>query len=230
MRLNKFIAQSTAMSRRAADTAIAEGRVLVNGQTPGLGMVVLSDDAVTLDGRAITPAVKTTVMLNKPAGYVCSRAGQGSRTIYDLLPGSLHHLKPVGRLDKDSSGLILLTNDGTLAQTLTHPSHQKQKVYEVTLDKPLRLADAQQIEQGVRLDDGMSRLTLEGRQLKPGNGTSESGNRSSVFWLVRMHEGRNRQIRRTFGALGYAVTHLHRTRFGAYSINRLKPGQYEVVS
>jgi 23S rRNA pseudouridine2605 synthase len=123
MRLNKFIAQSTGLSRRAADAAIAQGRVSVNGREAALGKEVGESDTVVLDNSAITPAVNTvTIMLNKPVGYVCSRNGQGSKTVYDLLPPEYQQLKPVGRLDKDSSGLLLMTNDGDLAYELTHPS------------------------------------------------------------------------------------------------------------
>src|SRR3954463_9519108 len=107
MRINKYVALATGKSRRAADAAIGEGRVLVNGQTPSTGQGVTTDDLVTLDSLRITPAVNTiTIILNKPVGYVVSRDGQGSRTVYDLLPAKYHNLKPVGRLDKDSSGLL----------------------------------------------------------------------------------------------------------------------------
>jgi pseudouridine synthase len=154
-------------------------------------------------------------MLHKPVGYVCSRDGQGSKTIYDLLPTKLHQLKPVGRLDKDSSGLLLLTNDGELANRLTHPSFEKEKVYEISLDKPLARPDRAQIEQGVLLEDGLSKL-----QVKP------LGNE---HWQVTMREGRNRQIRRTFSALGYRLQALHRTQFGTYRLGRIAPGEYTVV-
>jgi 23S rRNA pseudouridine2605 synthase len=211
MRINKFIAAATGLSRRGADQAIASGRVLVNGAHPQAGQPVSASDNVTLDGRKLSQANATqTVMLNKPAGYVVSRQGQGSQTIYNLLPSNLHHLKPIGRLDKDSSGLLLLTNDGQLAQTLTHPRYQKSKIYEVELDKPLLPAHKQQIEQGVMLEDGQSRLALT-----PLGGKS---------WKITMQEGRNRQIRRTFAALGYSVTKLHRTHFGAYELGQLAPG------
>src|ERR1700750_464886 len=116
MRINRFIALATGLSRRAADQAIAEGRVAVNGIPPQPGQQIKSSDSVTLDRLPITPVVNTvTIILNKPVGYVCSRDGQGSKTVYDLLPPELRHLKPVGRLDKDSSGLLLMTNDGKLA-------------------------------------------------------------------------------------------------------------------
>jgi 23S rRNA pseudouridine2605 synthase len=218
MRINKFIASATGISRRAADAAIEQTRVLVNDQPPSAGQDIGSTDTVTLDGRVISPQVKTTtIMLNKPVGYVCSRAGQGSQTIYDLLPSELHQLKPIGRLDKNSSGLLLLTNDGQLAYELTHPTHQKLKVYDVTLDKPLQPLHRQMIsDYGVTLDDGQSKLALERIE-------------GETSWRVTMHEGRNRQIRRTFAALGYEVRELHRITFGGYSLNELASGEYSIV-
>lgn len=217
MRLNKYIALSTGLSRRGADEAIAQNRVQINGETIRQGRDITDADTVALDGDIVSPpVVTTTIMLNKPRGYVVSRDGQGSQTVYDLLPPDLHELKPVGRLDKDSSGLLLLTNDGQLAQELTHPSHQKSKRYEVTLDKPLAPLHRQMIsDYGVTLDDGPSKLQL-GR-LRDGDDQS---------WEVVMSEGRNRQIRRTFAALGYDVTHLHRTGFGTYLLNNLALGEY----
>ena len=112
MRVNKFIAGATGLSRRAADKAIEEGRVLVNGSRPSTGQDVTEADEVLLDGAKLgAPKPAQTILLNKPAGYVVSRDGQGSQTVYDLLPPGLQHLKPVGRLDKYSSGLLVLTND-----------------------------------------------------------------------------------------------------------------------
>jgi len=220
MRINKFIAVSTGLSRRAADAAISEGRVLVNGQVPSPGLDVAPTDTVTLDGQPlVAPTDTVTIMLNKPEGYVVSRDGQGSKTVYDLLPEELQHLKPIGRLDKNSSGLLLLTTDGQLAQELTHPSRQKIKVYEIRLDKPLAPLHHQMIsDYGVNLEDGPSKLQLE--RLEDGN---ERG------WRVTMHEGRNRQIRRTFSALGYEVVRLHRTHFGPYALDTLETGKYQAV-
>lgn len=221
MRINKYVALATGMSRRAADAAIAESRVLVNGQLPSSGLDVSDSDVVTLDSTAITASVQLqTIVFNKPVGYVCSRDGQGSKTIYDLLPPELHHLKPVGRLDKNSSGLLLLTNDGQLAHTLTHPSSQKQKIYEVLLDHPLQPLHRQMIsDRGVLLEDGPSKFELT--RLQDG---VETG------WQITMHEGRNRQIRRTFAALGYEVRKLHRTQFGPFSLDALKPSEFELAS
>jgi len=221
MRLNKYLAASTSLSRRGADDAIASGRVTVNGQAPEQGMDVSDVDIVTLDGKQTAHDIeKRTIMLNKPRGYVVSRNGQGSRTIYDLLPTEYQLLNPVGRLDKDSSGVLLLTNDGQLAQELTHPSHQKVKVYEVALDRPLQPLHQQMIsDHGLQLDDGVSKLQLE-RQVDGDNSR----------WTITMHEGRNRQIRRTFEALGYTVISLHRTQFGSYRfVTPLAFGRWRIV-
>jgi 23S rRNA pseudouridine2605 synthase len=220
MRINKFVAQASGLSRRAADAAIAEGRVLIDGKLAQLGDTVASDSSVTLDDQPISAAIKTTtIMLNKPVGYVCSRNGQGSQTIYELLPKELHHLKPVGRLDKDSSGLLLLTDDGELANQLTHPRYAKTKIYEITLDKSLEPLHQQLInDTGIQLDDGRSQLQL--------HKLDEAGKQ----WQVTMQEGRNRQIRRTFAALGYTVTSLHRTNFGNYVLQNLPSGQIKEIN
>lgn len=209
MRINRYIAQATGLSRRAADAVIGEKRVTINGQPASLGTNVQEDDEVLLNGRPLKlPTATQSILFNKPIGYVCSRKGQGSRTIYELLPESLHQLKPVGRLDKDSSGVLLLTNDGDLAHRLAHPGFQKEKHYRLTLNKPLEPNDQAKVLKGVQLIDGPSQLGL-----KPGHTVSE--------WEVVMHEGRNRQIRRTFEALGYIVTTLERTKFGPYSLDQL---------
>lgn len=217
MRLNKFLAQATGMSRRAADAVISEGRVQVNGNPAATGLQVESTDVVLLDNNPVRVATDTTtLMLNKPIGYICSRNGQGNPTIYELLPDRYHSLKPIGRLDKHSSGLLLLTDDGDLAHKLTHPSFEKQKKYKVHLDHDLTEADFEAItKKGVMLDDGPSKFALD------------YINDSNRDWKVTMHEGRNRQIRRTFEELGYNVQKLHRTHFGAYTLKDLKPGTYK---
>ncbi len=219
MRINKFVALATGLSRRRADQAVTEGKVTINGHLAQIGETVSTSDKVTLDKQPITPPVKpVTIMLNKPVGYICSRDGQGGKTVYELLPAEFHALKPVGRLDKDSSGLLLLTNDGELANRLTHPRYQKTKIYEVSLDKALTAADQAIITgDGVALDDGPSRLQLEVLDSK------------GHSWRVTMQEGRNRQIRRTFGALGYSVKALHRTGFGEYELGQLGSGNYREV-
>ncbi|MGI9027614.1 MAG: pseudouridine synthase [Candidatus Saccharimonadales bacterium] len=216
-RLNKFLAQHTDVSRRGADDLIAAGRVDVNAQAATAGQMVSPDDVVTVDGKAVIASHTqelTTVMLHKPVGYVCSRNGQGSQTIYELLPLELQHLNSVGRLDKNSSGVLLLTNDGQLANELTHPRYQKVKVYEVSLDKPLQPLHQQMItDYGITLEDGLSKFQLEKQD------------DTAKTLVVTLREGRNRQIRRTFEVLGYTVTRLHRTSFGPYQLKELAVGK-----
>lgn len=216
LRINRYIAHATGMSRRAADQVIADDRVRVNDNPVAQGAIIDDTDIVTIDDKPLElPKTLQTILINKPAGYVVSRDGQGSPTIYTLLPPEFHSLKPVGRLDKDSSGLLLLTDDGALAQSLTHPSKRKKKAYVITLDKDLSTPDRQAITDGVLLDDGPSRLALKGQ-----------GNR----WIVTMYEGRNRQIRRTFARLGYTVTDLHRIRFGDFALSsKLQPGDFVLL-
>jgi len=224
MRINQFLALATGMGRRAADREIESGRVLVNGNLASLGQTVSDADKITFGGhqlevaKLLTQQAATVIAFNKPTGYVVSRHGQGNKTIYDLLPVQYRNLKPIGRLDKNSSGLLLLTDDGYLAQELTHPSKQKIKVYEITLDKPLQPLHHQMIsDHGIQLEDGSSQLHLERLQ--------KDNNRR---WRVVMHEGRNRQIRRTFQSLGYKVIRLHRTQFGAYDLANLKTGEFRI--
>jgi 23S rRNA pseudouridine2605 synthase len=223
MRINKFLAQASGLSRRTADKAIGDGLVKSNGHVASIGQVVAAGDVIEYASQMYRvpelTADTTVIALHKPAGYVVSRNGQGSRTIYDLLPSNYHKLKPVGRLDKDSSGLLLLTDDGDLANRLTHPSYTKTKRYEVSLDKPLAPLHRQMIsDYGIRLDDGTSRLLLE-----------RLTDNDQHQWLVTMHEGRNRQIRRTFASLGYSVTRLHRIQFGDYNLADLPSGEMQVL-
>lgn len=220
MRINRYIALATGLSRRTVDRMISVGRVNVNGLEALAGQDIQPSDTVTLDNRPIGTAPQIiTIILNKPTGYVCSRSGQGSKTIYDLLPPANHKLKPVGRLDKDSSGLLLLTNNGKLAHKLTHPSFQKEKVYEVELDKPLTPEDKSKIETGVTLEDGKSKLRL----------SPNPYNLTPTTFLVHMNEGRNRQIRRTFAMLNYQILVLHRIKFEQISLGKLESGKYRQI-
>lgn len=221
MRINKYLAQSTGISRRMADKAVAAGRVTINDNLAETGSAATANDTVKLDGRTITPVTETvTIIFHKPVGCVVSREGQGSLTVYDLLPDEYRLLKPVGRLDKNTSGLLLLTNDGQLANELTHPRYAKTKIYEVTLGKPLAPLHRQMInDHGINLEDGNSQLSLE--RLADGDDTR---------WRITMHEGRNRQIRRTFAALNYHVAALHRTHFGNYSLGELLPRRTQIVA
>ena len=222
LRLNKFLAQAIGISRREADDLIASGKVFVDEKPAILGQRIDKSSKVCYNGEII-PFERggefLYVALNKPVGYVCSRKKQGEApTIYELLPAKYQSLKTVGRLDKDSSGLILLTNDGDFAFQMTHPKFIKTKVYEVELDRSLEPLHQQMISDfGIEIGDGVSKLGL----LKL--------NDERTKFEVTMSEGRNRQIRRTFQALGYSVKKLHRKTFGKFELSGLKSGEYSEI-
>lgn len=222
-RLNKYLALQLGISRREADNLIDAGEVLVNGKLAILGGRIQTDDSVTVSGKQLSSEQTPFVYLafHKPVGYVCSRRAQGdAQTIYTLLPEKYHTLKPVGRLDRDSSGIILLTNDGDFAYRMTHPKFAKTKVYHVRLDRELEPLHQQMISDiGVSLEDGRSQLTL-----------ARLNDEKRDEWEVTMSEGRNRQIRRTFLSLGYLVERLHRIQFGTYALDKLKSGDFIEVS
>lgn len=222
IRLNKYLAFQLGISRREADEYIERGQVTANGEVVQLGAQAAKDAVITVKGSIIGGhVVHEYLIFNKPAGYVCSRKQQGDApTIYDLVPAEYKSLKTVGRLDKDSSGLIILTNDGDFAFQMTHPKFYKVKVYGVHLDKDLAPLHQQMIsDHGITLDDGPSKFELERVQ-----------DDRRDMWRISMSEGRNRQIRRTFSALGYTVTALHRTDFGPYTLGDLKPSEFHITN
>lgn len=218
MRLNLYISSSSLLSRRSADTAIAGGRVLVNDKHPSPGQQISDADKVTLDGQELRPETSFSyIAFNKPPKYVTSRRRQGNNpTIYELLPQDFHHLQAVGRLDKDSSGLLLLTNDGQFTLQATHPSFGKIKRYYVET-VPTHIADvAARLVIGVDLEDGHSRML--------------TARRSGKGIEVTLAEGRTRQIRRTFAAMGYQVSRLHRLQFGKLELGDLASGQVRKIN
>lgn len=260
IRLNKFLAERLGLSRREADDAIAAGKVTINGKVAALGARINREGIdknakVCYNGKIVPLTTEYLyVALNKPVGYVCSRRAQGAApTLYDLLPPEFRKLKTVGRLDKDSSGLILLTNDGDFAFQMTHPKFRKTKIYEVILDHPLEPLHQQMIsDYGVMLDDGPSKFAIIKQETeKPfsrgsgawqgederhdpcgGRGRGRAPRKTvspSPTYIVTISEGRNRQIRRTFAALGYKVTKLHRTQFGKFQLGHLASGKYDII-
>lgn len=220
-RLNKYLAERLGVSRREADDLISDGKITINDRVANLGDRV-DENAKVCYNNKIVPREAEYIYLafHKPVGYVCSRHAQGpAPTLYELLPKKHHQLKTVGRLDKDSSGLILLTNDGDFAFKMTHPKFRKNKVYEIELDKPLEPLHQQMImDYGVEIGDGASQFKI-----------IRDGSEMPNHYIVVLSEGRNRQIRRTFAALGYKVTELHRTQFGKYELGDLKPGKYAII-
>ncbi|MBR0468060.1 rRNA pseudouridine synthase [Candidatus Saccharibacteria bacterium] len=229
IRLNKFLAERLGVSRREADELIAAGKVFIDEKPAILGARIDKNNKVCCNKKIIPFETDYLyIAFNKPVGYVCSRRAQGGTpTLYELLPKEYQKLKTVGRLDKDSSGLILLTNDGDFAYQMTHPKFHKEKVYEVTLDRPLEPLHQQMIsDYGVMLDDGLSKFTVIKDELAT---PLSAGSAERTHFTVILTEGRNRQIRRTFAALGYRVTALHRVQFGKYQLSGLKPGKYVTI-
>jgi 23S rRNA pseudouridine2605 synthase len=223
-RLNKHLALQLGISRREADNLIAAKKVSINEQIAQLGARFLPTDIITVEDKLVTTNTKLEcIALNKPIGYVCSRRAQGELpTIYELLPEKYHHLKPVGRLDQNSSGIILLTNNGDFAYEMTHPKFYKQKIYHVQLTHSLEPLHQQMIsDHGIQLEDGTSQFVITRLDVVP----KEYPARNDTYEVL-MREGRNRQIRRTFQALGYTVSMLHRVQFGNYSIGDIKPGKF----
>lgn len=224
LRLNKFLAERLGISRREADNLIAEGKVFVDDEPVELGARFFPEQEVRVGKKVIEFKQEYIYLaMNKPVGYVCSKKRQGETpTIYELLPEKYRKLKTVGRLDKDSSGLILLTNDGDFSFQMTHPKFFKLKQYEVELDKNLEPLHQQMINDfGVQLEDGVSKLGLTRLNEKP---------EERRKFLVEMSEGRNRQIRRTFSAIGYTVVKLHRISFGSYRLGELMSKEFRELS
>jgi len=215
MRLAKYLAHAGVASRRAAETLIAAGRVSVDGQlVTDPARDVGREDRVTLDGRALSgPEPRVAYALNKPLGVVSTaRDTHARRTVLDLLPATGLRLYPVGRLDADSSGLILLTNDGTLANRLTHPRFEVPKVYRARLGRgPVSDGALRALRGGVQLEDG---LTAPARVRRLGAAEIE----------LTIHEGRNRQVRRMCDAVGHPVLALERVGFGPLRLGALAPG------
>ena len=227
VRLQKIIAQAGLASRRAAEKLIADGRVTVNGETV-VEMGTKADpsrDDIRIDGRRLkSPERHRYILLNKPAGYVTTRSDpQRRRTVVDLLAGVKEYVYPVGRLDYDTQGLLLLTNDGDLAARLTHPRHEVDRTYEARV---AGMPDDEAIE---RLRRG---IPLDGRRTHPADVTLiNKGRRDEDGVLhVTIREGRNRQVRRMLEAVGHPVRSLRRTRFGPLTLRGLQTGTWRELT
>ena len=225
MRLQKFLAHAGVASRRAAEKIITGGRVCLNGETvthPGTP-VVPEQDTVTLDGQPIVPEQKSlTLLLYKPRGYISSTSSVQGKSVLELLPEGMPRLYPVGRLDKNSEGLLLLTNDGNLANRLTHPRYEHRKIYEVTVsghlsDAVIRKLNRPMVIDGYRIRPAKVKLL---RALD--NGRTVLG--------FELREGRNRQIRKMCEALNLRVNRLIRTKIGNLKVGNLRPGEWRELS
>ncbi len=213
MRLNAWLARAGVASRRKADELIKAGRVTVNGEPGQLNTFVAAGDDVRLDGEPLAKQRLAYVLLHKPAGVVTTaRDPQGRPTVVDLV-GHGSRIVPVGRLDADTTGALLLTNDGSLAHRLAHPRYEVDKVYEAECETRPTDAALDRLRRGVELDDGPTR---------PAGVRRLGGNRVELT----IHEGRNRQVRRMLEAVGHPVARLHRSRYAGLTVDGLAPGEW----
>jgi 23S rRNA pseudouridine2605 synthase len=221
VRLNKFIANSGVCSRREADEYIVAGLVSVNGKTvTELGTKVRHDDDIRFNKERLKGESKVYIILNKPKNYITTTDDpHAKKTVMELIDGACkERVYPVGRLDKNSTGVLLFTNDGELAKQLTHPSYNKLKVYKVILDKSIVKADLTALLEGVDLEDGTAAVDT----IHIADNKNEAG--------IEIHSGKNRIIRRMFEKLGYNVVKLDRVYFAGLTKKGLKRGQYRFLT
>ena len=223
VRLNKYIANSGVCSRREADTLILSGVVTVNGVVVtelGTKVNVLTDD-VRFNGERLKGEDKVYILMNKPKGYVTTASDpHAEKTVMDLLKGCPSRVFPVGRLDKNTTGVLMLTNDGEMAERLTHPSYNKKKIYQVILDHPLAEEDREKILAGIELTDGVS--AADELEYIDQHDHRQLG--------IEIHSGKNRIVRRMFESLGYDVKALDRVYFAGLTKKGLKKGDWRYLT
>jgi len=223
MRLQKYLAACGIASRRDAEDLIQSGRIQLNGHDAVLGDTVdPSSDVVTYEGRPVRQESLVYILLNKPRGAVTSVGDtHGRKTVMDCIEGVRARVFPVGRLDMDVEGALLLTNDGELAYCLTHPKHEVNKVYLVRVEgEPSREVLAQ-LEQGVPLDDGVT---------APAKVTVVNARHGTTLLLLTLHEGKKREVKRMCAAVGHRVRDLQRVSIGGLSVTNLRPGEWRYLS
>jgi len=214
VRLNAYLARAGIASRRGSDDLIKQGRVKINDEPGQLNTYVHPGDRVEVDGQPVAPQQLTYVLLNKPAGTVTTASDpQGRPTVVQLVDEVPERIVPVGRLDADTTGALLLTNDGALAHRLAHPRYGVEKVYEAEVDGHPSAEAIRRLEAGIELDDGVT-APAQARVLQP-----------SRIELT-LHEGRKHQVRRMCLAIGHPVRRLHRARYAGLTLEGLEPGQW----
>ncbi len=222
VRLNKYIASSGLCSRRDADELIVQGKVSINGKkVTELGYLVQPNDKVFVDKKLIRPVKHEYYRFYKPAGYITTSDDEkGRKTIYDLLPETMFHLKPVGRLDKDSTGLLILTNDGDLINELTHPSVKVPKVYLVSVYGKVHPHQLEQLANGVEIEKGkMAYADIT---------VLEIDNKHTTMQIT-LYQGLNRQIRKMFEYIGFEVKSLKRIQHANINLDGLKRGEFKPI-
>lgn len=225
-RLNKYIASTGICSRRKADELILEGKVRVNDKVINeLGFHVREKDKVYVNGKLVHPKNLEYYKFYKPAGYITtSQDEKGRKTIYDVIPPELKELKPVGRLDKESTGLLILTNDGELINEMTHPSIKVPKVYNVTINGRFTAEHAEKMLNGIKIETDKGEKKIAYAETLP----LEVKNNSSLIQVV-LYQGMNRQIRKMFAALGFEVVSLKRIQHAIITLEGLKKGQVKQI-
>ena len=222
MRINKYLAACGVASRRECDKLIAEGAVFINGQVAKVGADVSDDDNVTVNGNAVNVKKNEYYILNKPKGYLCTvRDDKGRKTVMDLMPTNIGRIYPVGRLDYDSEGLLILTTDGELAQHLTHPSNEVPKTYLVKIEGTINEAGLNPIRSGV---------DIGGYVTKKCKAHIVETNKAYTKIHVTITEGKNREVRKMFEAIGKQVTLLKRIKVGEINLRGLDRGAYRKLS
>lgn len=223
MRINKYLAQCGVAGRRACDKLISEGRVSVNGKVADLGLDVEEGDSVKVDGKILTVQKNEYYILHKPKGYISTVSDdKGRKTVLDILGSGVGRVYPVGRLDYDSEGLLILTTDGELAQHLTHPSNEVPKTYTVKVEGRLTENDLNPIRSGIEIEGGYVTKKCRAHIIET--------NKEYTKVELTLREGKNREIRKMFAAIGKEVTLLKRTKVGELSLRGLERGAFRKLT
>ena len=223
MRINKYLAQCGVASRRACDKLVADGRVTVNGRPADVGADVEEGDVIKVDGKVVTLKKNEYYILHKQKGYLCTVSDdKGRKTVMDILGSSVGRVYPDGRLDYDSEGLLILTTDGELAQHLTHPSNEVPKTYVVKVEGRLTEADLNPIRSGIEIEGGYVTKKCRAHIIET--------NRDFTRVEITLREGKNREIRKMFAAIGKEVTLLKRTKVGELSLRGLDRGAFRKLT
>ena len=222
MRLNKFLEAAGVASRRECDKLIASGHVTVNGNTASLGLEVSGEDEVFVNGNRVVIKKNEYYILNKPKGYICSVSDdKGRKTVMDLMPQNVGRIYPVGRLDYDSEGLLIMTTDGDLAQKLMHPSNEVPKTYLVKIEGTITESDLNPLRSGIEID---------GYVTKKSKAHIVETNKEYTKIHITVIEGKNREIRKMFAAIGKEVVLLKRIKIGELSLRGLDRGAYRKLT